>query len=163
MDTPIIETKKPVADPQVVPVSPKAIQYTSTQRNNVRALLKNDTELPPHITEEAILESVAIMQTQEEQWDKLKINQISIPLTEVSLWSSFFKIFTKLSTERYLNHPFEKGDTFELKIAGFHMFHMTRIRKSEKESLTFCVVQSKLHPQDITYIFEVLVKLPIRE
>ncbi|MDD2745200.1 MAG: hypothetical protein PHU93_01560 [Candidatus Gracilibacteria bacterium] len=162
-DTPSIETKNQATELKVAPLSSKALHYASIQRDNVRALLKNDTELPLHITEDAVLKSVAIIQTQEEMWDSLKINQISIPLTEVSLWSSFFKIFTKLGTERYLNHPFEKGDTFELKIPGFHMFHMTRIRKSEKESLTFCVVQSKLHPNDSTYIFEVLVKLPIRE
>lgn len=43
------------------------------------------------------------------------------------------------------------------------MFLLTRIRKSEKNSLTFCVVKSKISTYDPVYVFELLVKLPIRE
>lgn len=159
---PATPVKTETITPSILSITPKAIELAQQQTENVRQLLKDTTVFSAEITEEAILESVAIMQTQEEQWDKLKINQITIPKTEVSLWSSFFKIFTHLSTEKYINRPFEKGDTFELKIAEFHLFHITRIRMKQKDSLTFCVVQSKRKPTDETYIFELLVKLPIR-
>lgn len=148
--------------PSTLTITPKAIEFAQKQTENVRQLLKDTAVFSSEIAEEAILESIAIIQTQEEQWDKLKINQITIPKTEVSLWSSFFKIFTNLSAEKYNNRPFEKGDTFELKIAGFHMFHITRIRMKQKDSLTFCVIQSKRNLNDETYIFELLVRLPIR-
>lgn len=117
----------------------------------------------PGLKVDDVIKSIALMQNHEERWDTLKISEISVPRVEVSLWSSFMKFFNPSNTDRALDTVFEKGDIYDLKIREFELFQLAKIRKSEKDSLTFCVIKSKLAGKDQVYFFQVLVKLPIRE
>ncbi len=139
-----------------------AMLHAEWQRPIIEEIYR-EKNLDPKLTVDEIVDVVAIMETHEELWDTLQINEINIPATEVSLWWSFMRFFTPTSSERVKNSTFEKWDIFDIKIRGFDMFLLTRIRKSEKNSLTFCVVKSKISTYDPVYVFELLVKLPIRE
>jgi len=115
------------------------------------------------LTADEIVESVANMQAQEADWEKLRISEIRIPRQEVSLWGGLLKMLNQGTTERASHRQFEKGDIYELRIPKFKFFHITRIRQSEKDGLTCAVVQSQIRGMDQTYTIEVLVRLPVQE
>lgn len=160
-DTGFPDSSGPDSVRGTLPLTQKSIAYAESQRSAISEAIR-ENRIDPDLNVEAVIESIALMQTHEERWDTLKIEEIKIPNVEISLWSGFLKIFNPSNTERIHDQSIEKGDIFDIRTKEFDMLLLIKIRKSEKDSLTFCIIKSRIAGQKEEFTFKMLVKFPVR-